>query len=383
MQYREGDSGSFRSWSHNSAERTATITGLKPGTSYQAQVLARNAEGVSGWSPSGTGTTDPNQLPVFTDRSSATRDFDENTTGVVDVGDPVDATDAENTTLTYSLQGADADSFTIHSGSGQLRTRSGKTWDYESTSSYSVDVKATDGHGGERTIPVSIDLNDLNEPPVFTSDAAFEAAENQTFAGRVTAEDLDSADGIANYTVTGGADQNLFEVNSSGVLTFRDAPDFEQPSDAGRNNQYNVAVTATGGTGGRALTSEQAITVTVTDENEPPTFTSDDAFKVDENEQLVGRVVAQDVDRDDAITGYEITGGRRPGHLRDRRHQPAALQGRPRLRAAGGCGREQRIPRGGHRHRRCRHPGDDGNADDHRNRGGRGRAARQARPAHG
>ncbi len=92
-------------------------------------------------------------------------------------------------------------------------------------------------------------------------------------------------------------------------MTFKDAPDFENSSDAGRNNQYNVAVTATGGSGGRALTAQQTITVTVTDENEAPVFTSDDAFKVDENEQVVGRLAAQDVDRDDAITGYEVTGG--------------------------------------------------------------------------
>ncbi len=309
LQYREGDSGGFTSWTHNGADLTATITGLTPGANYEAQVRASNDEGTSDWSPSGTGNTSANEPPVFTDGSSATRALDENTTGVVDVGDPVGATDPENTTLAYSLQGADADSFTVHSSSGQLRTRSGKTWDYETTSNYSVSVKATDGHGGERTIPVFVELNDLNEPPSFTSDAAFQAAENQTFAGRVTAQDLDSGDNIATYTVTGGADQNLFEVNSAGTLTFKDAPDFENPSDAGRNNQYNVAVTATGGTGGRALTSEQAITVTVTDENEPPVFTSDDAFKVDENEQIVGRVIATDVDRDDGITGYEITGG--------------------------------------------------------------------------
>ena len=85
-----------------------------------------------------------------------------------------------------------------------------------------------------------------------------------------------------SYTPTGGADQALFEVNSGGVLTFKDAPDFENSSDAGRNNQYNVAVTATGGSGGRALTAEQTITVTVTDENEAPAFTSGDAFQVDE-----------------------------------------------------------------------------------------------------
>ncbi len=309
VQYREGDSGGFTSWTHNSADRTTTITDLTPDTTYQAQVQAHNAEGWSEWSPSGTGITNPNQLPVFTDGSSATRSLAENMEGVENIGDPVGATDPENTTLTYSLEGQDADAFTIVESSGQLRTDRDETYDYETKSRYVVSVKATDGHQGSRTIPVFIDLNDVNEAPTFTSDAAFEAPENNSFAGRVTAEDVDNADRIEAYTITDGADRDRFEINSGGVLTFKDDPDFENPTDTGRNNNYVVEVTATGGTGGRALTAEQTITVTVTDENEPPSFTSDDAFTVKENEQVVARVAAEDVDRDDQITGYEVTGG--------------------------------------------------------------------------
>ena len=68
---------------------------------------------------------------------------------------------------------------------------------------------------------------------------------------------------------------------------------------------------STGGSGGRALTTEQTITVTVTDENEPPRFTSVDTFTVTENVLLAARMAAEDVDRDDGITGYDVTGGRR------------------------------------------------------------------------
>ena len=309
VQYREGDSGGFTPWTHNSAERTATITNLTPDTDYQAQVRARNDEGASDWSPSGTGSTHPNQPPVFTEGSSATRALDENTTGVQNIGDPVSATDSENTTLTYSLEGTDKDAFTIDTGSGQLRTKSDQTYDHEATPRYVLSIKATDGHGGSSTILVLINLNDVNEPPAFTSDATFETVENGTRVGAVVARDEDSADDITNYTITGGADRDLFEIDSAGALTFKDAPNFEDPADNGRNNSYSVAVTATGGTGGRALTAQQTITVTVTDVNEPPVFTSDDAFKVDENEQSVGRVTALDVDRNDGITGYEVTGG--------------------------------------------------------------------------
>ena len=308
VQYREGDSGGFTSWTHNSAERTATITNLTPDTDYQAQVRARNDEGTSDWSRSGTGSTRANQPPVFTDGSSATRSLDENTTGVQDIGDPVSATDPENTTLTYSLEGTDKDAFTIDTRSGQLRTDGDETYDYETKPRYVLSVKATDGHGRDRSIPVLINLNDVNEPPSFTSDAAFETEENNQSIGRVDAEDVDNADRITGYTLTGGSDQNRFEINSGGALTFKDAPNFEDPADNGRNNEYIVVVTATGGTGGRAMTAEQTITVTVTDENEPPRFTSDNSLQVKENKRFVGRVAAEDVDSDDHITGYEVTG---------------------------------------------------------------------------
>ena len=154
VQYREGDSGGFTSWTHNSAERTATITNLTPRTSYEVQVKARNAEGTSDWSPSGTGSTGANGLPVFTDGSSATRALDENTTGVQDIGDPVSATDPENTALTYSLEGTDAKmpspSTRAAVNFGPNRTR---PTTHEATPRYVVSVKATDGHSGDQHHP--------------------------------------------------------------------------------------------------------------------------------------------------------------------------------------------------------------------------------------
>ena len=136
--------------------------------------------------------------------------------GVKDVGDPVGATDSEKTTVSYALEGTHADSFSIDTRSGQLKTKSGKTYDYETLSRYSVNVKGTDGHGGDRSIPVSIDLTDLNEVPVFPGEATLEAAENQSFAGTVTAEDLDRDDAITNYTITGGSDRARLEIKQHG-----------------------------------------------------------------------------------------------------------------------------------------------------------------------
>ena len=77
----------------------------------------------------------------------------------------------------------------------------------------------------------------------------------------MTATDADPGDTL-NYSLTGGADQALFNLGSvTGVLTFKSAPEFEAPDDADGNNRYIVEVTVSDGT----ATDVQTLTVTVTD----------------------------------------------------------------------------------------------------------------------
>ena len=111
---------------------------------------------------------------------------------------------------------------------------------------------------------------DNNAAPAFTSAATISVAENATTVGTVTATDGDASDSITGYAITGGADQGKFSIDTNGALTFKSAPNYEDPTDAGTDNTYAVAVTATSGTSTRALTATQTITVTVTDVNEPP-----------------------------------------------------------------------------------------------------------------
>ena len=78
---------------------------------------------------------------------------------------PVSATDDDGDRLTYRLSGDDADSFTIISSSGQLRTRSGVTYDHEAVkNSYEVTITADDNRGGDATIDVTVYVGDVNEP---------------------------------------------------------------------------------------------------------------------------------------------------------------------------------------------------------------------------
>ena len=105
-------------------------------------------------------TTPPNAVPVFPP-GSPVREVAENSPAGTDVGDPVTATDDDNDTLTYSL--VDDSSFDIVSTSGQIRTKAGVTYDYETRSVYGVAVTADDGNGGTNNIAVTINLLDVDE----------------------------------------------------------------------------------------------------------------------------------------------------------------------------------------------------------------------------
>ena len=104
-----------------------------------------------------------------------------------------------------------------------------------------------------------------NQAPVFTSPSTFAIAENHTAIGTVSAADPELGD--VTYALSGGADQAFFSINAeTGALAFLESPDFETPQDAGHNNVYDLAVSATDSLGAATV---QAIQVSVTNLAEP------------------------------------------------------------------------------------------------------------------
>ena len=132
---------------------------------------------------------------------------------------------------------------------------------------YNVQVRATNGEGTSDWSGSGSGSTDANASPSFTSPATFGAPENQTAVGTVAASDSDTGDSVTGYAIQGGADASKFSlviVDSTGVLTFASAPNFEAPADADTDGDYVVVVRATSGTGARVKTADQTITVTVT-----------------------------------------------------------------------------------------------------------------------
>ena len=82
-----------------------------------------------------------------------------------DIGAVVTATDDDNDSLTYTLEGTDRDEFTIDSR-GQIKTKIGQSYDRETKESYSTMVRVDDGEGGTDTIAVTINVTDAEEKPL-------------------------------------------------------------------------------------------------------------------------------------------------------------------------------------------------------------------------
>ena len=101
-----------------------------------------------------------NSAPVYSENTAA-RSVSENTATETSFGTPVTASDVNSDTLTYTLGGADADSFGIIAASGQLET--GDPLDYESRNSYQVTVTAADPSNASGIIDVTITVSNVDE----------------------------------------------------------------------------------------------------------------------------------------------------------------------------------------------------------------------------
>ena len=209
-EYRQGDNqAEFTPWPHTSAERSATITGLEPLTSYQVQVRAKNGESdaTENWSNPGRGTTGAsNTRPTFENPASGvTLEVNENTRAGQNVGSPVSASDDDGNSLTYSLDGPDAASFTINGSSGLIRTRSGVTYDYESKFSYSVTVKVDDRQRKSNSVAaksVTIEIGNVPEPPSVPAAPRVTGVPGSTDSIRVTwDEPANTGPSITEYGV--------------------------------------------------------------------------------------------------------------------------------------------------------------------------------------
>ena len=121
--------------------------------------------------------TDVNDPARFPSTETGSRSVNENTPAGRDIGDPVEADDDDGDSRTYSLSGTDAASFTIDMFTGQLQTKDGVTYDYETPKkSYRVTVSVRDSKNDDgeadmatdATITVTITVVNVDEAGTVT-----------------------------------------------------------------------------------------------------------------------------------------------------------------------------------------------------------------------
>ena len=279
VRYRLSGTTNWTEWQANTTITTlkVTLTGLTVGKSYDAQVRATNDEGTSGWSDTGSGTTNT---------TGVTRSIAENSAAGTNIGAAVTASANTNGyTLTHSLSGTDAGSFDIVASSGQIQVKS--ALDYETKTSYSVTVTVKAAAAGAQTqsftldpntpgdydIPVTINVTDVNEIPEFDdgATASRSVAENSAAGTNIgTAVAATDPEGDTLTYSLSGTDASSFNVSSTtGQITVKSALDYETKS------SYSVTVNVTDkkkadGTADTAIDDTIAVTINVTDEQYKP-----------------------------------------------------------------------------------------------------------------
>ncbi|WP_423922595.1 S8 family serine peptidase [Candidatus Poriferisodalis sp.] len=296
----------------------------------QVRALTGVADRKGDWSVTARGTPGAtNSEPFFADGERTTRSIAENSGSGAAVGSTVQARDAENDTFTYTLGGTDAGSFAIDSAA-QITTAFDP--DYEDRSTYTITVSVTDTKADDGTvdtavddtIEVTIEVIDADEPP-----KVVHCTEPGVCVDLASPHQIEYPEGnyavIFDYDVDDpdtdivevdlvGTDAAEFDMDSLGRLHFDGVPDYEAPTDSGRNNVYDLILEVFDGT----TTVEFEIEVTVTDQNEKPTLTGDGMAAVDENSTSTGLFFSADDPENDRITwtlsgddrlDFEIAGG--------------------------------------------------------------------------
>ena len=247
-------------------QTSATLDYETPPNAYTVTVSVSDSNGGTDSITVTISVTDANDAPVFADGDTATRSIAENAASGTNIGTPVKATDQDGDTLTYTLSGTDAASFSIANTSGQLQTSAALDW--ETKASYSVTVSVSDGKGGTDSINVTINVTNVNEAPTFTEgDSTTRAIAENTAAGTnigsaIAATDADND--VLTYTL-GGTDADAFSiVSTTGQIQTSAALDHET------KDAYAVTVSVSDSKGGSDSIN---VTINVTNVNEAPTFT--------------------------------------------------------------------------------------------------------------
>ena len=286
---------------------SATITQLAEDTEYNVQVRATNGEGTSGWSGSGSGSTDANASPSFTSPAKFSAPENQTSVGTVAASDD----DSGDSVTGYAIHGgADRSKFSIVASTGVLTFASAPNFEAPADAGgnyYVVVVRAMSGTGArvktaDQTITVTV-TNAAGEAPGVPVAPSVSSASVTSVTATWTAP-ANAGPPITDYDYRHQVTSprgSWTEVTTTTITALS-----ATITGLAEDTEYNVQVRATNGEGTSDWSGSGSGS---TDANASPSFTSPETFGAPENQTAVGTVAASDSDTGDSVTGYTIQGG--------------------------------------------------------------------------
>ena len=251
-------------------------------SSYTATVTA--TDGTNSTTQSITVTvTDVNESSVTVAADAASTNEDTSITF-----DPLtnDTIVTDGYSVSVAASSANNGAVTVNSGNTLTYTPSLNFFGTD-TFTYTATVNSVSG-----SATVTVTVNSVNDLPIINSlNSILTPDENQTAVVTVSASDVETSS--LTYSVS-GTDSTLFSISSSGVLTFKTAPDYEAPADADTDNNYAITIAVGDGTD----TVSQAVTVEVQNVADLVSGVAVDGY-------VAGATVFQDLDNDGVLDSGE------------------------------------------------------------------------------
>ncbi|MCZ4222600.1 Calx-beta domain-containing protein [Pedobacter rhodius] len=194
-----------------------------------------------------------------------------------------------NGTITASDVDGDALAYVVSKppAYGTVVVNTNGTYTYTPNANYNgtdvFNVNISDGHGGNVTISISVNITQVNDAPVASS-PAITATEDTPVNGTVTASDIDGD--TLNFAVSTAPLHGSVVVNADGTYTYTPASNY--------NGTDVFTITVSDGKGG---TTAVTISVALTPVNDAPTA-STPAVTTPQGTPVNGTITANDVDGD-------------------------------------------------------------------------------------
>ena len=166
-------------------------------------------------------------------------------------------------TVTFTLTGAKSSDFTIHASSGVVTLNN--ALNYESTTSYSLTVTASDSNGGVTQTSLTVTVTNQNDAPVSLSNSySATVAEDEPSGTNVLK--ISTIDEDGNGILFSLSGSSHFEILNSGMIRIKSGVNLDYET----QDSYNLTATFYDG----SASNSAFVAISVTDKNDAPTLPS-------------------------------------------------------------------------------------------------------------